>query len=123
MIVILTLPFPPTTNTLYVNVPRKGRVKSEGYKAWISAAGWELKLQRPAHVPGRYRLALTLTAPDRRARDADNLIKAVSDLLKAHDVIDEDSLAKSVTAEWADGNPVAPGHVEVTVEPYPPKEV
>lgn len=112
----ITLPFPPTLNNLFLNVRGRGRVASKAYKAWQNAAGWELRAQRPQPIKGRYRLTVTLTAPDRRARDADNYIKAPSDLLKAMGVIEDDSLAKSVTAEWSDDPPKKPGHVLLTLE-------
>lgn len=110
----ITLPYPPTTNNLYRNAGKK-RVKSEGYKAWLTEAGWTVKVQRPVAILGRYRLALIAFAPDRRARDVDNLLKPVSDLLKACGVIEEDSLAKSVSAEWSDLEPAKPGSVIVSV--------
>lgn len=113
----ISLPYPPSVNGLYKNAGKK-RIKTEGYKAWLTAAGWELKLQRPEPVRGRYRLALTLTPPDRRARDVDNTVKAVSDLLKSMGVIEEDSLAKSVFAEWSDELPAKPGKLTVSIEPY-----
>ena len=114
--ITLTLPFPPSLNNLFINVARRGRVTSSRYKAWQLLAGWELKAQRPAPVLGRYRLTLTLTAPDRRQRDADNYIKAPSDLLKTMGVITDDSLAQAVTAQWSDYKPYKPGHVVVTLE-------
>lgn len=110
----LTLPYPPTANNLYRNAGKK-RVKSEGYTAWLTEAGWLVRSQRALLVPGRYRLSLIATAPDRRARDIDNLVKPVSDLLKKAGVIEEDSLAKSVFAEWSDDPPAKPGSVRVSV--------
>lgn len=112
----LTLPYPPTTNNLYRNAG-KGRVKTVAYTAWLTVAGWAIKAAKPEAVPGRYRLSLIADAPDRRARDIDNLIKPVSDLLKKSGVIEEDSLARSVFAEWSDTPPAKPGCVRVTVEP------
>lgn len=119
--VTLTLPYPPSVNNLYRNAGNR-RVKTEAYMAWLNAAGWELRRQRPGHVPGRYRLSLVLTPPDGRARDADNTFKAVSDLLKTCGVIAEDSLAKAVSAEWSDDPPQRPGRVVVTISPAQPQE-
>lgn len=39
-----TLPAPPSVNTLYANVPGKGRVKTRAYKRWIEDAGWHMRL-------------------------------------------------------------------------------
>jgi crossover junction endodeoxyribonuclease RusA len=117
----LSLPYPPTTNNLYRNTGGRGRVKTEHYKAWLNEAGWLVKAQRPAPLPGRYRLSLVATAPDARRRDVDNLLKPVSDLLKACGVIEEDSLAKSVFAEWSDEPPCKPGALKVVIEAYAPQ--
>ncbi len=114
---MITLPYPPTTNNLYVNIGDR-RVKSRGYRAWLSSAGWELKAQRPAPVKGRYILTIIADAPDKRARDIDNLIKPVSDLLKACGVIEDDHMAKSVMATWSDVPAAKGSTVRVRVEPY-----
>jgi hypothetical protein len=37
---------PPSVNTIYANVPGKGRVKSARYKTWLKAAGWDIAAQR-----------------------------------------------------------------------------
>lgn len=59
-------------------------------------------------TPGTYHLEIRLRAPDRRARDADNYIKAVSDLIASHALVADDALAMSVSAEWTqDGKPGA----------------
>lgn len=112
---MLTLPFPPTTNNLYRNAPGKGRVKTEDYKNWLAEAAWLVRQQRPTAVPGSYSLAIIADRPDRRARDVDNLIKPVGDLLKKAGVITDDSLALSVLAAWSDAEPKKPGGIRVTV--------
>jgi Holliday junction resolvase RusA-like endonuclease len=117
--VILTLPYPPTANNLFKNIP-KGRAKSFTYRAWINAALWELKRQRPQLVRGAYRLTITAVRPDNRARDVDNLIKPISDTLKKGGVIEDDAKAKSVFAVWSDSPPVAGGEIRVIVEPDVP---
>lgn len=96
MSVTLSLTLPPSTNALYANVRGKGRVKTKRYREWIEAAGWELASQRPGRVPGWYRL--TVLIPAKASLDADNL-KALSDLLKRHNVIDDDGLAWSFHVE------------------------
>lgn len=112
---MLSLPFPPSVNNLYVNVPGKGRIKSPEYRQWLAEAGWLLKAQKPAKVEGAYRLAIIADRPDRRARDLDNLAKAVSDLLKKQGVITDDSHAQTLLLAWSDREPKKPGGVRVTV--------
>lgn len=118
---ILTLPYPPTANNLFKNVP-KGRAKSATYRAWIGAALWELNRQRPQLVRGTYRLTITAVRPDNRARDIDNLIKPISDTLKKGGVIEDDAKAKSVFAVWSDSPPVAGGEIRVVVEADTPSQ-
>lgn len=113
---ILQLPYPPTANNLFRNV-RKGRVKTDAYKAWLTEAGWMLLQQRPTPVEGIYRLTVILDRPDRRARDLDNTLKAISDSLKANGVIEDDSKCQSLTVAWAWDTVTAGGKVAVLIEP------
>lgn len=113
--IALTLPFPPSTNNLFINVG-KFRVVSKRYKAWREEAGVALKAQQPNRLGGYYTLGLTLHPPTRAARDLDNFIKAVSDLLVAHDVIQGDQFATRITVEWSDLPPKKPGSVRIALE-------
>lgn len=117
---VLTLPYPPTANNLYRNLPKGGRVKTGHYNAWLHEAGWSIKAQHPSRIIGRYMLTIIADAPDRRARDVDNLIKPVSDLLKKAGVIEEDSLAKSVMAAWSDVPATKGAGIRVMVEAVDP---
>lgn len=97
----ITLPMPPSTNALYRNVPKKGRVKTHRYLTWIQAAGWALKEQKPATVEGPYCLWLYCERPDKRRRDIGNLEKAVSDLLVSHGVVSDDSECVELHLYWS----------------------
>ncbi len=61
----LVLPIPPSTNNLFRGGARGGRYKTQAYKAWLTAAGWEVKLQRPPtlHPPLRTCLRVLVEAP------------------------------------------------------------
>jgi crossover junction endodeoxyribonuclease RusA len=85
------LPYPPSTNTLYRNVAGKGRVKTAKYKAWIDEAGFVLVFKRLPAITGPYVLQIDLFQADARRRDIDNGIKAISDLLVEHQLIEDDS--------------------------------
>ena len=47
--VIINMPFPPSTNNLFINVT-KGRIPSARYADWRQAAGWSLKAQHPRSI-------------------------------------------------------------------------
>ena len=97
----LVLSMPPSTNTLYRNVPGKGRVRTARYRTWAVSAGWELKSQKPKPIDGPVDIRVAI-GPPRKGWDADNRVKAVSDLLVEHRLIEDDSwpTVRSVHAEW-----------------------
>lgn len=112
-VVLIDLPLPPSVNQLYRNAPGRGRVKTDRYKTWINAAGWELKSQRPRRLSGSYALTMLCERKDKRRRDLGNLIKAVEDLLVTHHVVEDDSRCEKIALEWS---PVIKG-CRVFVEP------
>jgi Holliday junction resolvase RusA-like endonuclease len=90
--------------------------RSRRYVAWLKAAGWELRVQRPRKIPGPVAISIAVGRPDERKRDLDNVsFKALLDLLTSHEVIEDDSLVVSLTSRW--DSAVPPGSVRVTVEP------
>lgn len=112
------LPYPPSTNTLYRNVRRVGRVKTDKYKAWIIKAGWKLKKSLSegkgiSPVKGRVSVSISILRPDNRKRDIDNLAKAAIDLLVNHKVIDDDRNIQQLTIAWRTDGPEG-AIVEVT---------
>jgi Holliday junction resolvase RusA-like endonuclease len=104
--ITLSLPMPPSTNSLYRNVPGRGRAKTERYRTWLRAAGNELLTQRVGLQPIHGAFTLTILLPQSKRRslmDASNYIKATEDLLVRHRLIDDDRNAESVTIAWAAG--------------------
>jgi Holliday junction resolvase RusA-like endonuclease len=102
--IVLHLPFPPSTNNLFIN-GSKGRFRSQKYADWIAEAGWELQRQRPPKVLGPVDLVFHFQdGRDNRKRDVTNLIKAPEDLLVKHGIIeaDDNTIVRSVSAYWAD---------------------
>ncbi|GLK78018.1 hypothetical protein GCM10008171_32720 [Methylopila jiangsuensis] len=97
----IALPFPPPLNNLFANVHGRGRVRSQRYREWANAAGWQLRAARPASVTGPVAVTILLGRPDRRKRDLDGLSKAPIDLLVEHRVIEDDSLVQRLTLAWA----------------------
>ncbi len=84
----VVLPLPPSTNNLYVNVPKVGRVRSKRYKAWIDEAGrapiagaWQ-RFSGEARNGIPWRLIVTVYGLRANA-DITNLIKPLEDLVCA----------------------------------------
>lgn len=103
--VILDLPSPPPLSALYRNARGPGRVKTRRYEDWQLEAGWELVAQLdppddPDRIVGHYVLTIAMQRPDKRRRDLDNCIKALSDLLVKHGVIEDDSFATEIILRW-----------------------
>jgi Holliday junction resolvase RusA-like endonuclease len=92
---IFNLPLPPSTNNLFFNVGNR-RAPSNAYVAWTKHAGHELMSQRNSsnNIVGAYELLISVSKKCRG--DIDNRIKAISDLLVKHGLVQDDSLADSV---------------------------
>jgi len=108
----LKLPLPPSTNNLFVNVPDRGRVPSNKYKAWRQAAADSLWQQKRRFVSGPVRI--TIVVRDEGRSDLDNRSKAPIDFLVLHGFINDDSrqTVRELHMHW--------GQVEgceITVEP------
>lgn len=112
----LKIDFPPSVNSMYVNVPRKGRVKSKQYKAWKETALWQIKAQKPPRMECEVSIWIGLVAPSRHAQDASNRIKSVEDAIVAAGIIPDDSAkyVRRISAEWlSSGDPCT-----VLISPY-----
>lgn len=116
MTTTLTLPFPISVNAMFAD-GRSRRIKSQRYADWLQEAGWELRRQRPASVPGQVELIYEVQdGKDNRRRDLCNLEKGVTDLLVAHQIIeaDHDLIVREVRMKWAQD---VVG-VRVTIKPF-----
>lgn len=92
------LPRPPSLNNIYVNVHKRGRVKTEEYRTWLRAASNDIAAQKPLKVPGE--VEITVAIGPRRG-DLDNRIKPILDCLVVNGVIDDDKNVTAITARWA----------------------
>jgi len=111
--VSIALPFPTSANRMYRAVAGRSILSTE-YRRWKQQAGWALQAQRPAKIAGPVGISVDLRAPDKRKRDCDNSLKPILDLLKTHQVIEDDNnrIVRSLYARWVeDGEPCV-----VTVE-------
>ncbi len=113
---VITLPWPPTTNS-YWRSPSAGVVLvSERGRAYRKTVGWTLLEQGTPRTPLTGRLAVSIEAkpPDRRVRDLDNLLKSLLDSLAHAQVYIDDSQIDRLTV-WR-GEVVERGEVIVTVQ-------
>lgn len=101
--VTLNLPLPPSVNGAWVNVPGKGRVRSEPYRRWHKLAFDELMLQKPGRIVGKFAIVINVGRIKRRA-DVDNRSKALLDLL-ASIVTDDDANCERMSIGWSDEVP------------------
>lgn len=85
----MLLPLPPSVNALYGGGSGQRRFKSAKYKKWIEdcrflSNRWSLRFK------GQVELTYTYYFPDKRSRDCENYVKAVSDFLVAEQIIEDD---------------------------------
>lgn len=122
---VVTVPIPPSTNALFKTLRTGRRAKSAAYKDWLLEAGWRLRMQKPAKVPGFVVLLISVDR-DSMAADIDNRCKALIDLLVAHKIIDDDKHVTALAISWAAPQlgearvlitPTAPMHVQFLPEP------
>lgn len=100
--VTLSLPFPPSQNTLFKNI-RRGRVRTERYLDWEGEAyyAWlEQKKTCGEPVKGNFTYHIVLDETKRANRDGDNFNKAVLDFLQKFGVIENDNLADAGSWSW-----------------------
>lgn len=99
------LPMPPSVNSMFRNVPGKGRVKTKEYRSWIGQAGWMLvtqRNQRRSHkrIDGPIKVEVSAYRPSSKRRDLDNILKALLDLLTHTQTIKDDSQVVEINARW-----------------------
>lgn len=107
---------PPSVNNLFASAKVKKRTETgaivevqrrvpvKRYKAWQTAAGWEIRARCIPLTVGKVAVAYEVERPtDKRRHDASNLLKGLDDLLVSCGVIEDDSLIERVTIGWADG--------------------
>ena len=108
-IILLTTP-PPTANNLFRNVPGKGRVKTDRYKAWLAEPlflgtpdmGFRRLASAPA-APIAHDVAVTIECPrPRKNSDLDNRIKGLIDKIAGAGWLVNDKQVVKITAMWAE---------------------
>lgn len=108
------LPFPPSVNGLW-RASKKGNVyRSPKYAEWRTRAMWQVSAQaKRQKIDGPYKLTVLAVKPDKRQRDLDNILKAISDALVSAAVIESDHLCQWIEARWVPDGPECLVTVEV----------
>lgn len=113
--VTLELPYPPSINHYWRHVGSKTLISRAGrqYREDIQhAVRQQLGACEPIAAP--VELILLITAPDRRRRDLDNLLKPSLDALTHAGVWQDDSQIIRIDARWS-GEPAKPGRMLAVV--------
>jgi Holliday junction resolvase RusA-like endonuclease len=120
----LDLTLPPSVNRCFANVAGKGRVRTSIYRRWQKAALAEIQAHaRGITVRGTFRISIA--ASDQglsRERDADNLAKAIADVLTKAGIIADDCHRhmRSIALAWTPDLPAGRCTVEVReISPAP----
>ncbi len=105
--ILLTLPFPPSTWVLH----RRDGHRTKRYLTWLRAAGNEILATARAHrqpIAGPYSMVILLADArrwhkngKRKKIDATNFFKAPEDLLVTHRLIDDDHLGEHSAVAWS----------------------
>lgn len=113
----LELPWPPSINTYWRRVGNRTvlSAKARAYRA--EAVACCLEQRAPRLGTARVRLAITAHAPDKRARDLDNLCKGILDSLEFARVFDNDEQIDELHV--VRGAVTKPGQVLIHVEIIP----
>jgi crossover junction endodeoxyribonuclease RusA len=120
-VITLRLPYPPSVNTIWRRVGNKTLLSAQG-RAYRQEVGVMVREQTPAAargLSGRLRVTIHVHAPDRRARDLDNVPKAIHDALTHAGLWVDDSQIDRLLIERCNNFPPS-GAVVVVVEEVTP---
>lgn len=98
---IFDLPAPISTNELFRNVPKVGRVKTTKYKHWQEEAGWIINAANKGRETYFGPVHVIIYVTDKWRGDLDNAQKSVLDSIQNFHVIKNDSQVTKITAERA----------------------
>lgn len=89
----VTLPLPPSVNSLFANVAGRGRIRTTAYKSWAHSAHYSIIAQAPQSrlVAPPYSVDIVIDTKTRRRFDLDNRLKAVFDILVTAGVMSDDA--------------------------------
>lgn len=110
----LTLPYPPSVNNYWRRTKDGFYVSKKGVDFRNSVYLTALKNKATKNLSGSLKVEIFVTVPDRRARDLDNLGKAVCDSLKYSKVIEDDKYIDDIRIV-RDGYEKKKGKIEVYI--------
>ena len=93
---------PISLNEIYKNNKKpcgRGRSKTDKYKKWLTATGWEVRTHNIEPIKGPYQLELHVGRKSTRA-DSDNLIKPIADLLVSLGITEDDAKMTRCSSEF-----------------------
>lgn len=120
--IAINLPFPPSVNAYWRTVKGRMLISAAGreYRRAVAAAALEYRVS-PGFQTGPVAVHVVATAPDRRRRDLDNLLKAALDSLNGIAWAD-DSQIEYLSIAWAAPRVAPPGGISVIVSRLFPQE-
>ena len=92
---------PPSVNDIYARNRAGGVYRTQRYREWANAMGWEVKAQKFTPISGAFTAAISV--PYDEKRDLDNYQKAIFDLLQACGVIANDKHCDAITINRVKG--------------------
>ena len=92
----LTLPFPPSTNNLFMTIGRKRPASPKARAYALAVRRAVLEAGTPQIASQSVRAVIAAWVPNLRARDLDNLLKAPLDGLVKAGVLADDSLITDI---------------------------
>jgi Holliday junction resolvase RusA-like endonuclease len=97
---------PPSSNNLFATFGKR-RILAPRYRDWRVAAGWEVRKQIKSAdmIDGPFAFNVSFVRPNQRARDLDNMLKALLDLSKELSFIRDDSDTAELHARWITKGP------------------
>lgn len=84
-----TVPTPPSVNSLFRNVPGRGRVRVARYDTYIREAAAAIRRQKVPHIAGEVLAIMGVERPNMTS-DLDNRLKGAIDAIVKAEVIDDD---------------------------------
>lgn len=107
---------PPSVNRAR-KIHKRGEKRFIGstdeYRSWIAASSLQIMAQRRGKlIEGPFSIDITVTRPDKRRRDLDNLLKATLDATVKGGAVTDDSNAERLSIGW---NPDGPPGMSIVI--------
>ena len=101
----IEMDLPPSVNNLY-RLGKGNVYRSPKYVNWRNATLWSVSLQAQFRkISTEYKLTIRVVKPDKRKRDLDNILKALSDILESAGVIENDHFCQHIDLAWVKEGP------------------